>query len=146
MSTMKVSELTGPKLAQWVALALGYVVEKDGDYPDYPLVVCTPDGDVHSFSDTLGWRPDIQWDRGGPVIDQKRINLHATHLEYWLAWEHPEGTRQRGETALIAAMRCVVASKYGDEVPVSEKAEAIAFLQRAGLVDKDGNVKQLIKD
>ncbi len=140
---MKVSELIGPKLAQWVALALGYVVVKDGDLPDAPLVVYTPDGDVHSFSDTVGWRPDIQWDRGGPIIDREGIDIWqdpnwnhgqvgtnrflagiGVHAETFNYSERTEGApvieadhTQSGETRLQAAMRCVVASEYGEEVP-----------------------------
>lgn len=116
---MKVSELTGAKLAQWVALALGYTVEKDGDYPNAPLVVYTPDGDVHSFSDTLGWRPDIQWDRGGPIIEQERICIAGTNASDSLdsLYHGFSDYVISGDTSLQAAMRCVVAKKYGKEVP-----------------------------
>ncbi len=59
------------------------------------------------------------WAQGGPIIDRERINVEPfrdINGDQWSAdgaWNSP--------TALIAAMRCYVASKLGDEVDVPEE-------------------------
>lgn len=68
--------------------------------------------------------PTRHWAQGGPIIDRERITIR-----YWAntssvhAYVPAEGSSAwyEGETALIAAMRCYVASKLGDEVDVPEE-------------------------
>lgn len=67
--------------------------------------------------------PSTLWDHGGPIIEQEGIEL--CHDRAW----RDDGTLGRvwdaslgagwwgGDTLLIAAMRCYVASKFGEEVP-----------------------------
>jgi hypothetical protein len=52
------------------------------------------------------------WAQGGAIIEREGIAL----IPGWTA-ERP-GFSADGETALIAAMRCYVASKLGDEVEI----------------------------
>ena len=58
------------------------------------------------------------WAQGGPIIEREKIAT-AWHITRWVAWrgvvEHP------GPTPLIAAMRCYVAAKLGDEVEIPEE-------------------------
>lgn len=63
------------------------------------------------------------WAQGGPIIERERINLRLhkdTDKEVsafnWV--NHAPANRMRGSTPLIAAMRCYVASKLGDEVEI----------------------------
>ena len=61
------------------------------------------------------------WAQGGPIIEEECIAISA-HLdgEEWVAndyWNDNEYT-QVGPTPLIAAMRCFVSSRLGDEVDV----------------------------
>jgi hypothetical protein len=59
------------------------------------------------------------WVQGGPIIERERIALD-TWDEGWLATriEDPAISEAIGPTPLIAAMRCYVASRLGDEVEV----------------------------
>ena len=60
----------------------------------------------------------IDWYAAGPIIEREKINLwtegydwEATQYGKWQEW---------GPTALIAAMRCYVGTKLGNEVDVPE--------------------------
>jgi hypothetical protein len=56
------------------------------------------------------------WAHGGPIIEREKITLEWTG-EDWMAYiKHDD--EFFGGTPLIAAMRCYVASKLGDEVEI----------------------------
>ncbi len=68
------------------------------------------------------YSPSTDWTLGGPIIEQEGIQLHVDELRTeWLGscWGYP--SCQYGPTPLIAAMRCYVASKLGDEVEVPDE-------------------------
>jgi len=66
------------------------------------------DWEVPEFS------PSTDWAQGGPIIEREKMTLEWTG-EDWMAYiRHDE--EYFGPTPLIAAMRCYVASKMGDEV------------------------------
>jgi hypothetical protein len=63
------------------------------------------------------------WAQGGPIIEREKIAVLPD--EFSFGWEartcHFDGEDEdvsKGETPLIAAMRCYVASKLGDEVEI----------------------------
>jgi len=64
------------------------------------------------------------WAQGGLIIQREGINLeHNPSRCHWIAStpapEHRNGAVEvTGPTPLIAAMRCYVASKLGDEVEI----------------------------
>ena len=63
------------------------------------------------------------WNKGGPIIEQERIGLtYSDSIPCWYATSQ-QGRRflRLGDTPLIAAMRCVVASRLGDEVDIPEE-------------------------
>lgn len=60
------------------------------------------------------------WSKGGPIIERERIELKDDGDTDWLA-SHNNESVEFGHTPLIAAMRCYVASKLGDEVEIPEK-------------------------
>jgi len=66
------------------------------------------------------WHPSTGWSQGGPIIEREKINLEYPREDYWVAskWmgKPMDFAFGQGETALIAAMRCYVASKLGDEM------------------------------
>lgn len=66
----------------------------------------------------------LNWGYGGPIIEREFITIDAfVDSPKWCA-ECNTGdyhNRQYGPTPLIAAMRCYVASKLGDEVEVPEE-------------------------
>ena len=62
------------------------------------------------------------WLLGGPIIEREEIALepmtHDEHGDGWLATrvEGPAICMEFGPTMLVAAMRCYVASKLGEEI------------------------------
>jgi hypothetical protein len=69
----------------------------------------------------------IDWAQGGPIIEREKIGFWAYTLDEegnenpgWYA-ETFAGSVATGPTPLIAAMRCYVASKLGDEVELPEE-------------------------
>ena len=71
--------------------------------------------------DPAMWQPSINWAQGGPIIECNLITIFR-HDEEWFAHSQlstPEDFH--GDTPLIAAMRCYVASRLGDEVEIPEE-------------------------
>jgi hypothetical protein len=64
------------------------------------------------------------WSQGGPIIERERIVVTPVG-GYWEANgckpPYHDDTFSTGDTPLIAAMRCYVASRLGDEVEVPEE-------------------------
>lgn len=58
------------------------------------------------------------WAQGGPIIEREGIALYLYGNSEWNA--HVGGKESTGPTPLIAAMRCYVASKLGDDVEIPE--------------------------
>ena len=65
-----------------------------------------------------GWATD--WAQGGPIIERERLDVYGFDGERWCANDNLRAT-QYGDTPLIAAMRCYVASRLGDEVDVPKE-------------------------
>lgn len=117
---MKTAELTGPALDWAVAKCEGLTTEHSGWQ--------TADGRSEFYFST-------NWAQGGPIIERENITLERYQkmrgcaVIGFIDWKatHPKnyGDLIRhigyGPTPLIAAMRCYVASKMGDEVGVPEE-------------------------
>jgi len=59
------------------------------------------------------------WAQGGPIIDREMIATSrggSYAKNFWMAFQGFSDERIYGPTPLIAAMRCYVAFKLGDEV------------------------------
>ena len=129
---IKTSELIDEKLDWAVSYALGH----------------NPMKDFHSHGMTWrGWwettsyidtkpneyrripRYSINWEYGGPIIEREvciatfeRLNDGSWRVQQPYDHEHDrQGLYFYGPTPLIAAMRCYVASKLGDEVEIPEE-------------------------
>ena len=79
------------------------------------------------INNVLGWipyRPSVAWQQGGPIIEREKMTVESLDTG-WLATriEHPAFSEEQGPTPLIAAMRCYVASKLGDEVEVPHELD-----------------------
>lgn len=61
------------------------------------------------------------WSQGGPISERERIELNTAPKGNWSANGSVEGGMEYGPTPLIAAMRCFVASRLGDEVEIPEE-------------------------
>ncbi len=122
---MKTSELTGAALDWAVAKCEGIGLGPRG------FVVYYFEGEPAM------WQPSTDWAQGGPIIDREDIAMSSTPDGLWAAYA-PKGTRlvqhggqavevfnwtykQQGYTPLIAAMRCYVASKLGDEIDLPKE-------------------------
>lgn len=74
------------------------------------------------------YSPSTDWSQGGPIIEGQHIELKYLGYDrppYWGALKFSpskyERAAQIGPTALVAAMRCFVYSRLGDEVDVPEE-------------------------
>lgn len=111
---MKTSELTGDALDWAVAKCEGYEwMNKNMVHPRNGL----PCGVIPFSTD---------WAQGGPIIEREICELtKCGEPAYWEARAGFEGDRGHavatGPTPLIAAMRCYVASKLGDEVEIPKE-------------------------
>ena len=127
---MKVSELQGVLLDYWVARAVGLEYAKLNKPVSSDPVWCScarPDWvPEHRFYG--GFRPSTDWEHGGPLIEMfemdiafrssnKRLGGPALSGLYG-AYLLSEGgqIQAEGPTLLTAAMRAIVASKFGEEV------------------------------
>ena len=110
---MKTSELQGAALDWAVAKADGleFVVMDGGVFiPDWEGV-----------DDPYKYQPSTIWDDGGPIIDRENIEVFSRN-EMWFAYSSLSVPQDfHGDTPLIAAMRCFVASQLGDEVSIPEE-------------------------
>lgn len=124
---VKTSELSGKALDHAVHLALGLGYRSDFKYG--PMYFSAPD--PSGSSQWENWAPyySTDWAQGGPIIDRELIGVchynetDGWEVPNWAAWRTDIDDRQQvmGETALIAAMRCLVAKHLGDGVDVPEE-------------------------
>lgn len=61
------------------------------------------------------------WNKGGPIIEREGISWHCGSKTSWHAYVCGSFENFSGQTPLIAAMRCYVATKLGDTVEVPEE-------------------------
>ena len=109
---MRVHELAGAMLDFWTAKAANM------PSPGISEGVCRIGGSPY--------RPSASWADGGPLIEAEAISVFRyPNLDSWHAcvefdFGREEGLKAKhyyqGPTPLIAAMRCLVASKLGNEV------------------------------
>jgi len=82
----------------------------------------TSDPQFADPDDPCIYSPPTFWEQGGPIIEREKISVWARGNE-WAAESfvpNQQGIECVGPTPLIAAMRCFVASKLGDEVDVPD--------------------------
>ena len=120
-ASMKVVDLDGVALDYWVAIADGwgpvwYVVE--GGPLRESVAVAHPNRTA-----ILGYAPSTDWSLGGPIIERKGITLRFRGADLRGRWsaravnvDHSSIIEVFGPAPLIAAMRCFVGSRFGEEV------------------------------
>ena len=98
---IKVSEATPPQLNWMVAKAIG----------EYKPVA------VPAYS--------TDWAQAGPIIERERITIDGSAIVgQWMAVVYvpnEEPWEMRAATPLVAAMRCYVASRLGEEVDMPDE-------------------------
>jgi len=135
---MKTAELEGQLLDYWAARAAGWEV-----LPSAPPGAFCAEGNAnkpwwkppsdakYGCGACIGYPPQFStnWAQGGPLIQRERIELQYSGDE-WRASKYdevldmkmmPDVSPSFGPTPLIAAMRCLVASRFGEEVPFIDK-------------------------
>lgn len=115
---IKTDVLTGPAL-DWVVASISL--------PGLIAGANNPVDRPHTYT----FRPSICWQDGGPIIEREKISVRpwntwdapsafaAVDFEHH-AWANPTSFYLAGATPLIAAMRCYVASKLGNEVDIPD--------------------------
>jgi hypothetical protein len=114
---MKTNELTGA--------ALDWAVAKCESVP----LVLAPFTGARNFvirgqnmkPTIVMYEPSIYWAQGGPIIEREGIAILQCPRG-WAARIGFGGEYIEGPTPLIAAMRCYVANKLGDDVEIPEVA------------------------
>ena len=124
---IQTSNLTGP--------ALDWVVAKCENVPNIHTVQKPGKTCVYGqiIEIDFPYQPSTDWSQGGPIIERERFAV-----DYYPDGGHPDGGEWLvtslayetdagiplyegfGPTPLIAAMRCFVASKLGDEVEIPD--------------------------
>ena len=109
MTKFKTSELIGPALNWAVVLAL---------YGEQARYVWK--------HNPAGCHYSTDWSQGGPIIDQEidsisRVDAYPDYTAARMECDEWGDCSATGPTPLIAAMRCFVASKLGDEVEIPEE-------------------------
>lgn len=112
---IKTNELTGAAL-DWA------VTRRETNYGESDIRVW------RNAHENFGmFRYSTDWAHGGPIIDREKISIMEECNGTWMGsiggctdldmplWQ------EHGPTPLIAAMRCLVASKLGDEIDVPEE-------------------------
>jgi hypothetical protein len=87
---------------------------------DWAVVTCGGYISAKVLLEPGGYSPSTKWSQGGPIIERERIQLCDAEDSQWMAYTS-DTEFCTGPTPLIAAMRCYVASKLGDEVEIPEK-------------------------
>ena len=124
---IKVSEAEAEVLDWMVAKCEGWKYDDRKKVKEF--LMCQLSSMKHSYSKV--------WAKGGPIIEREKIAVlppvvrriaaerHAFPVNYWRAMiqrdENEPAIRGYGPTPLIAAMRCYVASRLGEEVEVPEE-------------------------
>ena len=67
------------------------------------------------------FNPSTDWAQGGPIIEREMISVWPWDDVTWKAEEAIVFETARGPTPLIAAMRCYVAAKLGDDIEIPEE-------------------------
>ena len=75
---------------------------------------------MHQNHTGQGYCHSRDWAQAGPIIEREGIQL-ARVEGGWEAWIDADEVFCQGPTALVAAMRCFVASRLGYDVDVPEE-------------------------
>ncbi len=120
---MKTAELTGAALDWAVCEAAGMLKA----YPQFRSGKAFLK--VWGVAKNTHLHPSTNWSQGGPVIEREGISPKHWGEDWDTPWSaakttgHYEGDLHFGSTPLIAAMRCYVASKLGDEIEIPEELQ-----------------------
>ena len=114
MKTVKTNELQGAALDWAVAKCEGRGIEFEDPRDPWLTRDGIADQPLHSYT------PSTDWAQGGPIIEREMVAVWFSKGD-WKSQMRDTSAKMHGDTPLIAAMRCYVASKLGDEVEIPEE-------------------------
>lgn len=111
--------------------------ELQGAALDWAVAKCEPDDTLAIYFDedtgeplchddwesNQEYKPSTDWAQGGAIIEREEISIVRVSSALWDAHMSNVNFFESGATPLIAAMRCYVASKLGDEVDVPKELQ-----------------------
>ena len=121
---IKTSDLAGKPLNWAVAKCEGMNID---------LIGIKDDDDPNKFwhnANNQAYQFSTCWAFGGPIIEREKLEISPCYWNsdgwHWVAYvlgpcNLEDNFEYRGPTPLIAAMRCYVASKIGDEVEIPDE-------------------------
>jgi hypothetical protein len=131
---IKASEAEGQALDWAVAKAAGFqtarMVRGHGYTPDTNLAKAkhytrddVQQGQLSTGFARSAFNPSTNWEQGGPIIERECLSITHERPNGWRAETDADHYDQSevGPTPLVAAMRCYVASKLGDEVDIPKE-------------------------
>ena len=100
--------------------------ELTGAALDWAVAKCEGTAVADVVNGMRGYHYSTNWAQGGPIIEREKYDItfnQATtaFAEYWTVTSNDGNNEECGDTLLIAAMRCYVASKLGDEIEIPEE-------------------------
>lgn len=124
---IKTADLIGPALDWAVAKCEGYECQFEDEVSGPWLV--PQEGFLHDEKPLSRYSPSTKWAQGGPLIAKEGTYLRSNDTATeWAAGalrknrlDKKPGPLFYAKTPLVAAMRCFVSSKLGDEVDVPEE-------------------------
>jgi hypothetical protein len=117
---MKTSELIGAALDWAVAKAEGGT-NFWSDGIDTHWVKLRGEDRALSGGWAQAYLPSANWAQGGPIIDKEEIDTVKVGVKQWRGRiEGGNPVSGYGPSPLIAAMRCYVVSKLGDEIEIPD--------------------------
>lgn len=128
---LRIGQLDGDELDYWVAAALRIndPTATFGDDPAHPHVEDVADNDEDTIMRRM--RPSLSWRDAGPLIERFHIKIDPD-FEFgcegkpWVASLPDTRTRFAAKSPLVAAMRALVHSVYGETVPDDPRPRATA--------------------
>lgn len=129
---VKTSELIGTALDWAVGHAMQYVTHDALGWTVRLPVPSVPPTTTPPLPFPKNFSPSTRWAQGGPIIEREEIctkrQAPASVGYEWNAWIWTKHTAKGGSNAggsgptpLVAAMRCYVASKLGDEIDIPKE-------------------------
>lgn len=106
---MKTNQLTGAALDWAVAMCEGHKVNVG-----FRNLTYIPKGKRTLYN----YSPSTNWAQGGPIIEIMGMHISRTNKTDKEPWAACMTHWIDGETPLVAAMRCYVAYRLGDEVEI----------------------------
>ena len=124
---MKTSELIGPALDWAVAKCVGYADLRMNPHRYAAFLIMTPPRAEYGPMQLADLDFATNWELSGPIIEREEVeigrywNREPTHHMAWKARCGTQISHAFGPTPLIAAMRCFVSSRLGDEIEIPEE-------------------------